>query len=130
MTSKETAGRDGKGEEGRARTREVKLAVFITQDKLDKDRCPVRDRDSASVIAAFEPAGVFAGLVKAEGIRRGADAQGPSPRSAAGHLRHLIAGGCRSRPAPFVQEGERPMTARPRATHPAARHSPPRAKGG
>jgi hypothetical protein len=28
MTSKETAGRDGKGKDGRARTREVKLAVF------------------------------------------------------------------------------------------------------
>ena len=73
MTSRETAGRDGKGEDGRARTREVKLAVFFTQDKLDKDRYPVRDRDSASVIATFDPAAAFAGLVKAEGIRRGAD---------------------------------------------------------
>ena len=34
---------------------------------------PVRDRDSCSYIATFEPAAVFAGLVKAEGIRRGAD---------------------------------------------------------
>jgi hypothetical protein len=73
VTSRETAGRQGKGEDGRARTREVKLAVFFTQDKLDKDGYPVRDRDSASVIATFEPAGAFAGLVKAEGIRRGAD---------------------------------------------------------
>jgi hypothetical protein len=45
ITAKETAGRDGKGEDGRARTREVKLAVFFTQDKLDKDGYPVRDRD-------------------------------------------------------------------------------------
>ena len=73
MTSKETAGREGKGEDGRARTREVKLAVFFTQDKLDKDGYPVRDRASTSVIATFEPAAAFAGLVKAEGIRRGAD---------------------------------------------------------
>jgi hypothetical protein len=73
MTSRETAGRQGKGEDGRARTREVKLAVFFTQDRLDKDGYPARDRDSASVIATFEPASVFAGLVKAEGIRRGAD---------------------------------------------------------
>ena len=29
MTSRETAGREGKGEDGRARTR-VKLAVFFT----------------------------------------------------------------------------------------------------
>ncbi len=73
MTSRETAGRDGKGEDGRARTREVKLGVFFTQDKLDDDGYPVRDRDSCSYIATFEPASVFAGLVKAEGIRRGAD---------------------------------------------------------
>jgi hypothetical protein len=73
MTSRETAGREGKGEDGRARTREVKLAVFFTQDKLDTDGYPVRDRASASVIATFEPAAAFAGLVKAEGIRRGAD---------------------------------------------------------
>jgi len=78
MTSRETAGRDGKGEDGRARTREVKLAVFFTQDKLDKDGYPVRNRDSSSVIATFEPASVFADLVKAEGIRRGA-----------GHVRQL-----------------------------------------
>jgi hypothetical protein len=73
MTSKETAGRAGKGEDGHARTREVKLAVFFTQDKLDKDGYPVRDRASTSVIATFEPAATFGSLVKAEGIRRGAD---------------------------------------------------------
>ena len=78
VTAKETAGRDGKGEDGRARTREVKLGVFFTQDKLDKDGRPVRDQDSSSYVATFEPAHVFAGLVEAEGIRRGA-----------GHVRQL-----------------------------------------
>ena len=73
MTSRETAGREGKGEDGPARTREVKLAVFFTQNKPDSGGYPVRDRDSASVIATFEPAAVFGSLVKAEGIRRGAD---------------------------------------------------------
>jgi hypothetical protein len=73
MTGRETAGRDGKGEDGRARTREVKLGVFFTQDKLDSGGRPVRDRASTSIIATFEPASVFAGLVRAEGIRRGAD---------------------------------------------------------
>jgi hypothetical protein len=73
VTGKETAGRDGKGEDGRARTREVKLAAFFTQDKLDAKGYPVRDRASASVIATFEPASAFAGLMKAEAIRRGAD---------------------------------------------------------
>jgi len=78
VTAKETAGRDGKGEDGRARTREVKLAVFFTQDKLDAKGYPVRDRDSSSYLATFEPAHVFGDLVEAEGIRRGA-----------GHVRQL-----------------------------------------
>jgi hypothetical protein len=73
VTPKEAAGREGKGEDGRARTREAKLAVFFTQDKLDDEGYPVRDRASSSYIATFETAGVFADLVKAEGIRRGAD---------------------------------------------------------
>jgi len=72
VTAKEAAGRDGKGEDGRARTREVKLAVFFTQDQLDEDGYPVRDPASSSYLATFEPASVFAGLVEAEGIRRGA----------------------------------------------------------
>ncbi|MGH3291491.1 MAG: ISKra4 family transposase [Trebonia sp.] len=78
MTSKETAGREGKGEDGKARTREVKLAVFFTQDELDENGYPVRDRTSTSVITSFEPAAEFGKLVKAEGIRRGA-----------GHVRQL-----------------------------------------
>jgi hypothetical protein len=73
MTAQETTGRDGKGEDGRARTREVKLAVFFTQDEVDDEGYPVRDRDSSSYTATFEPASVFADMVKAEGIRRGAD---------------------------------------------------------
>ena len=73
VTSKETAGRDGKGEDGRARTREVKLAVFFTQDKLDKNGYPVRSRGSESYVATFEPAAAFGNLVRAEGVRRGAD---------------------------------------------------------
>ena len=59
VTAKETAGRDGKGADGRARTREVKLAVFFTQDKLDGDGYPVRDPGSSSYIATFEPAWIW-----------------------------------------------------------------------
>jgi len=73
MTAKETAGREGKGADGRARTREVKLGVFFTQDEVDEKGYPVRDRASSSYIATFEPAAVFGDMVKAEGIRRGAD---------------------------------------------------------
>jgi hypothetical protein len=78
VTARETAGRDGKGEDGRARTREVKLAVFFTQDEVDGQGYPIRDRNSSSYVATFEPAAVFGGLVEAEGIRRGA-----------GHVRQL-----------------------------------------
>ncbi len=73
MTARETAGRDGKGEDGRARTREAKLAVFFNQAELNDEGYPVRDRASSSYIASFETAGVFADLVKAEGIRRSAE---------------------------------------------------------
>ena len=73
MTARETAGRDGKGEDGRARTREAKLAVFFNQAELNDEGYPVRDRASSSYIASFETAGIFADLVKAEGIRRSAE---------------------------------------------------------
>jgi len=73
LTSKETTGREGKGEDSRARTREVKMAAFFTQDKVDDEGYPVRDRASSSYIATFEPAAAFQRLVRAEGIRRGAD---------------------------------------------------------
>jgi hypothetical protein len=73
VTAKETAGREGKGADGRARTREVKLGVFFTQDEVDEKGYPVRDRASSSHIATFEPAAAFGDMVKAEGIRRGAD---------------------------------------------------------
>jgi hypothetical protein len=78
MTARETAGREGKGEDGRARTREVKLAVFFSQAGRDEDGYPVRDRASSGCIASFGTASVFADLVEAEGIRRGA-----------GHVRQL-----------------------------------------
>ncbi len=55
VTARETAGRAGKGEDGRARTREVKLAVFFAQAKLDKNGCPVRDRGSESYPPRLSP---------------------------------------------------------------------------
>jgi hypothetical protein len=39
VTAKETAGRAGKGEDGRARTREVKLAVFFTPSLCSSTPC-------------------------------------------------------------------------------------------
>ena len=72
MMTAETKGRDGKGEDGRSRTREVKLACVFTQTSLDEDGYPVRDPGSSSYLATFEPAARFGELMAAEARRRGA----------------------------------------------------------
>ncbi len=79
MTPTETAGRAGKGEDGRAGTREAKLACLFTQSRVDKDGYPVRDPGSSSYLATLDPVTTFAGLLDAEARRRGAE-----------HIRQLI----------------------------------------
>jgi hypothetical protein len=79
MVPAATQGRTGKGLDGRARTREVKLACLFTQTRVDTDGRPVRDPDSTSYLGTFAPAGEFATLVHAEARRRGSD-----------HIRQLI----------------------------------------
>jgi hypothetical protein len=78
MTAAETEGRAGKGEDGRARTREAKMAAAFTQTRLDEDGYPVRDPESSSYLATFAPAPEFGILMVAEARRRGA-----------GHVRQL-----------------------------------------
>ena len=73
------AGRAGKAPDGRAHTREVKLACLFTQTTIDNDGRPVRDPDSTSYLASFAPADRFATLLHAEARRRGAD-----------HIRQLV----------------------------------------
>ena len=72
MMTAETEGRPGKGEDGRARTREVKLACVFTQTRVDEDGYPVRDPGSSSYLATFAPAAGFGVLMAAEARRRGA----------------------------------------------------------
>jgi hypothetical protein len=72
MVAAETEGRDGKGEDGRARTREVKLCCCFTQSAVDADGWPVRDPHSSSYLATFAPAAPFGTLMAAEARRRGA----------------------------------------------------------
>jgi hypothetical protein len=79
MTTAETEGRPGKGEDGRAHTREIKLACLFTQTARGGDGRPVRDPGSSSYLATFEPAARFAQLTDAEARRRGA-----------GHIRQLV----------------------------------------
>jgi hypothetical protein len=59
MMTAETEGRDGKGEDGRSRTREVKLACVFTQTRVDEDGNPVRDPGSSSY-SASSPSSVTA----------------------------------------------------------------------
>jgi hypothetical protein len=79
MTTAETEGRPGKGEDGRAHTREIKLACLFTQTALDGEGRPVRDPGSSTYLATFEPAARFAQLTDAEARRRGAE-----------HIRQLV----------------------------------------
>ena len=71
-------GRQGKGEDGKARTREVKMAAAFTQTRLDDDGYPARDPGSSSYLATLAPAPDFGLLMAAEARRRGA-----------GHVRQL-----------------------------------------
>jgi hypothetical protein len=79
MVAAETEGRPGKGEDGKAHTREVKLACLFTQTALDDEGHPVRDPGSSTYLATFEPAARFAQLVDAEARRRGSE-----------HIRQLV----------------------------------------
>ena len=58
MRAAETADRPGKGEDGKARTREVKLACAFTQTRSMR-RLPHPRPDSSSYLATFAPAAEF-----------------------------------------------------------------------
>jgi hypothetical protein len=73
MVPAATTGRTGKSADGRARTREVKLACLFTQTRVNDHGRPVRDEDSTSYLGSFAPVDQFATLVAAEARRRGAD---------------------------------------------------------
>jgi hypothetical protein len=80
MRPAETAGRDGKGEDGRARTREIKLARFFTVSAMDAAGHPVMDPGSSSYVATFDGKDTLAELVQAEYLRRGGE-----------HVRQVVA---------------------------------------
>ena len=79
MVAAATRGRPGKGPDGQAHTREVKLACCFTQTSLDEEGHPLRDAGSSSYLATFEPAAAFGQLVDAEARRRGSE-----------HIRQLV----------------------------------------
>jgi hypothetical protein len=69
----ETQGRPGKGEDGQARTREIKLARLFTVSAMDEDGNPVTDPGSSSYVATFDGKTALAELVEAEYLRRGGE---------------------------------------------------------
>ncbi|MDP9250283.1 MAG: hypothetical protein M3O78_02790, partial [Chloroflexota bacterium] len=74
MLPRECQDRPGKGADGRARTREVKIGCFFTQSHRDPVTGePERDPGSATYISTFEAAATFATHAKAEYRRRGFD---------------------------------------------------------
>lgn len=73
VRASETEGRHGKGEDGKAGTREVKLARFFTVSTLDHDGGPVMDPGSSSYVFSFDGKDALAELVEAEYLRRGGD---------------------------------------------------------
>ena len=71
MRPGELEGRKGKGPDGRARTREVKLGCVFTQTGVDEEGRPVRDPDSTSYVGAIEPSADFGNRLYPETVRRG-----------------------------------------------------------
>src|SRR5262249_26936088 len=72
VVAREAEGRRGKADDGKARTREIKLACLFTQTTLDKEGRPVRDPASTTYLATFERAERFGQLLDAEARRRAA----------------------------------------------------------
>lgn len=73
MVKAEIVGKQGKGENGQARTREAKLGCIFTQTTVDKEGCPVRDEGSTSYTGAIETAEEFGKRIYSEAMCRGID---------------------------------------------------------
>ena len=76
VVKKETVGRQGKGKDGQAKTREVKLGCVFTQTGLDPKGRPVRDEESTSYTGAIEVAERFGQRIYQEARRRGLNQAG------------------------------------------------------
>jgi hypothetical protein len=71
MRREELVGRKGKGPDGQAKTREVKLGVVFTQHVRDEKGRPIRDHASTTYLASFDRVEDFAPQLRQEAIRRG-----------------------------------------------------------
>ena len=71
MVAKETQGRSGRGEDGRAHTREAKLGCVFTQTNVDDQGRPVRDEESTTYTGAIETAAEFSRRIYTEAHQHG-----------------------------------------------------------
>lgn len=71
VVARETEGRQGKDETGKAKTREAKLGCVFTQTMVDEEGYAVRDEESTSYVGAIETAECFGSRIYAEAVRRG-----------------------------------------------------------
>ena len=67
----ETQGRQGKGPEGEARTREAKIGAVFTQTNCDEKGEPVRDPGSTTYIGRIESVETFGDRLFTEALERG-----------------------------------------------------------
>jgi hypothetical protein len=71
MVSGELQGRVGRGADGKAKTREIKLAAIFTQTTTDPEGHPVRDPQSTTYLASFVCSDEFGVLARQAALERG-----------------------------------------------------------
>jgi hypothetical protein len=71
MVRAELEGREGRGADGKAKTREVKLAAMFTQATTDAEGSPIRDPQSTTYLASFEGSDAFGVQVRRAALQRG-----------------------------------------------------------
>lgn len=76
MRKTELLASKGKGADGKARTREVKLGCVFTQTDTDEEGWPVRDPHSTTYVGAIESSELFGLRIYQEAVRRGCEQAG------------------------------------------------------
>ncbi len=71
MVGAELEGRAGRGPDGKAKTREIKLAAMFTQTTTDEEGQPVRDPQSTTYLGSFTGSDQFGVLVRQAALARG-----------------------------------------------------------
>ena len=71
MRQEELEGREGKGPDGKAKTRMANLGCVFTQHQVDDKGHPIRDPNSTTYVSTLGPVEEFGPLLRQEAIRRG-----------------------------------------------------------